>query len=226
MITAHNISKSFHTNSAETKVLRNISFTMDRGDFVCVTGRSGSGKSTFLNILSTLLSPDNGFVTFDGVNITGLPEKKRNRLRQNDFAMIFQFHHLMPYLTAAENVLLPYLNSWKPVPKSTLKRVHACLDRVGLKDKYNRLPGQLSGGEQQRVAIARSLVKSPQVLFADEPTGNLDKKTGDAIIQLLSTLNREGLSILMVTHEIAYASASNRVVIMEDGVAKEQSQAP
>jgi putative ABC transport system ATP-binding protein len=225
MITAHSISKSYHTNTAETRVLRNISFTMDRGDFVCVAGRSGSGKSTFLNILSTLLSPDEGYVTFDGVNITGLQEKKRNRLRQNDFAMIFQFHHLMPYLTAAENVLLPYLNSWKPVTKSTLKRVHTCLDRVGLKYKYNRLPGQLSGGEQQRVAIARSLVKSPQVLFADEPTGNLDKKTGDAIIQLLSTLNREGLSILMVTHETAYASVSNRVVIMEDGVAKEQSQA-
>lgn len=198
---------------------------MDRGDFVCVTGRSGSGKSTFLNILSTLLSPDEGYITFDGVNITCFSEKKRNRLRQNDFAMIFQFHHLMPYLTAAENVLLPYLNSWKPVTKSTLNRAHACLDRVGLKDKYDRLPGQLSGGEQQRVAIARALVKSPQVLFADEPTGNLDKKTGDAIVQLLSKMNGEGLSILMVTHETAYASASNRLVTMEDGVAKEQSQA-
>jgi putative ABC transport system ATP-binding protein len=185
MIAARNIMKSYYSDSIENRVLKNISFSMDSGDLVCIVGRSGSGKSTLLNVLSTLLKPDKGYVYYGEVDLTNLPEKRKDRVRQEEFGMIFQFHHLMPYLTVLENVLLPYMNRLKPVAKPDIERAKHCLDRVGLGDKYARLPGQLSGGEQQRVAIARALVRSPQVLFADEPTGNLDKKTGDTVVQLL-----------------------------------------
>jgi putative ABC transport system ATP-binding protein len=172
-------------------------------------------------VLSTLLKPDRGTITFEGQDITNLPENRLNRLRHKDFSMIFQFHHLMAYLTAVENVLLPYMNSLKPVAKDMVQRARECLDRVGLEGKYTRLPGQLSGGEQQRVAIARALVKYPGVLFADEPTGNLDRATGDDIIKLLKSLHEDGLTILMVTHELSYTSYADRVVVMEDGAINE-----
>ena len=221
MISASNIWKSYRTDSTVTQVLHDVTFSAKSGDFVCISGRSGSGKSTFLNILSTLLRPDDGSVLFEGTNIIDFSENQLNLLRQNTFSMIFQFHHLMPYLSAVENVLLPYLHTWKPVSKNDVQRAFQCLERVGLKGKHDRLPGQLSGGEQQRVAIARSLIKSPRVLFADEPTGNLDKKTGDSIMDLLSALNREGLTILMVSHEESYTYFANRTVVMEDGALQE-----
>jgi putative ABC transport system ATP-binding protein len=226
MIAARNIMKSYYSDSIENRVLKNISFSMDSGDFICIVGRSGSGKSTLLNVLSTLLKPDKGYVYYGEVDLTNLPEKRKDRVRQEEFGMIFQFHHLMPYLTVLENVLLPYMNHLKPVAKPDIERAKHCLDRVGLGDKYARLPGQLSGGEQQRVAIARALVRSPQVLFADEPTGNLDKKTGDTVVQLLKQLNEEGLSILMVTHEASYRVYANRVIVLEDGVLREASEDP
>jgi putative ABC transport system ATP-binding protein len=221
MLSAENISKSFYSEHVENRVLKDISIAIENGRFVCVVGRSGSGKSTLLNVLSTLLKPEKGTITFAGQDITNLPENKLNRLRHNDFSMIFQFHHLMAYLTAVENVLLPYMNSIKPIAKDTVQRARECLDRVGLNGKYSRLPGQLSGGEQQRVAIARALVKSPQVLFADEPTGNLDKATGDEIIKLLKNLHKDGLTVIMVTHDLSYTPFADRVVEMEDGVINE-----
>lgn len=221
MLSAENISKSFYSDNVENRVLKDISVEIEKGRFVCVVGRSGSGKSTLLNVLSTLLKPDRGTIKFGGQDITDLPEHKLNYLRHNDFSMIFQFHHLMAYLTAVENVLLPYMNSLKPVAKDTVRKARECLDRVGLKGKYSRLPGQLSGGEQQRVAIARALVKSPEVLFADEPTGNLDRTTGDEIIKLINNLHEDGLTIIMVTHELSYTAFADRVVKMEDGVINE-----
>ena len=223
MLVADKISKTFHSGSVENRILKNISIKIDTGQFICVVGRSGSGKSTFLNILSTLLKPDKGSVVFEGQDITTLSENKINSLRQRDFAIIFQFHHLMPYLTVTENVLLPYMNKLMPVPKSVIRRAEECIDRVGLGARRNMLPGRLSGGEQQRVAVARALVKSPEILFADEPTGNLDKKTGDEIISLMKNLNNEGLTIIMVTHELSYISCADRVVVIEDGVIKEVS---
>ncbi len=226
MIVAHDIVKSYYSDSVENRVLKNIHFSMDKGDFVCIVGRSGSGKSTLLNVLSTLLKPDEGHVIFGEVNLTSLQEKSKDRMRREEFGMIFQFHHLMPYLTVLENVLLPFMNRLKPVGKHDIEKARNCLDRVGLGDKYDRLPGQLSGGEQQRVAIARALIRSPQVLFADEPTGNLDKKTGDTVVQLLKQLNEEGLSILMVTHETSYRIYANRVIVLEDGVLRETSENP
>ena len=221
MLSAENISKSFCSDKVENRVLKSISVEIEKGSFVCVVGRSGSGKSTLLNVLSTLLKPDSGTLKFGGKDITDLSEHKLNNLRHNDFSMIFQFHHLMAYLTAVENVLLPFMNLLKPVAKDTVRKAKECLDRVGLEGKYCRLPGQLSGGEQQRVAIARALVKSPEVLFADEPTGNLDRTTGKDIIKLIQNLHKDGLTIIMVTHDLSYTAFADRVVNMEDGVIRE-----
>ena len=146
-----------------------------------------------------------------------MDERELNALRHGDFSMIFQMHHLLPYLTALENVMLPFMNTLRPVNGDLRARAVECLARVGLAGKEERLPGKLSGGEQQRVAIARALVKSPSVLFADEPTGSLDKKNGDAVIELLRDVNRDGVAVAMVTHDMGYAKLAGRVVVMEDG---------
>jgi len=213
MLEAIDVSKSF----GDASVLSGVSVSIANGEFACVIGRSGSGKSTLLNVLSTLLRPDQGKVVYQGREVTNLSEGQLNGLRHKDFSIIFQMHHLLPYLTALENVMLPYMNSLKPVSAEIREKAAACLSRVGLGGKEGRLPGRLSGGEQQRVAIARALVKSPGVLFADEPTGSLDKKNGDGIVDLLAGLNAEGVTVVMVTHDQSYAKLAGRTVVMEDG---------
>jgi len=213
MLQAVNVSKTF----GDTQVLRDVSVSINPGEFACVIGRSGSGKSTLLNVLSTLLRPDTGSVLYRGDNVTAMSESRLNALRHHDFSIIFQLHHLLPYLTAVENVMLPFMNSLTPVSPAIRDKARECLRRVGLSGKEDRLPGKLSGGEQQRVAIARALVKSPGVLFADEPTGSLDKKNGDGIVELLRDLHRDGVSLVMVTHDAGYAKLADRTVVMEDG---------
>ncbi len=213
MLQAINISKNF----GDTPILRDVSVDIQNGEFACVIGRSGSGKSTLLNVLSTLLRPDQGKVVYQGREVSSMGEGQINGLRHKDFSIIFQLHHLLPYLTAIENVTLPYMNSLKPVSAEIKAKAAECLRRVGLAGKEDRLPGKLSGGEQQRVAIARALVKSPGVMFADEPTGSLDKKNGDGIIELLRDLNADGVTVVMVTHDQAYAKLAGRTVVMEDG---------
>jgi len=213
MLQALNISKTF----GDTPVLRDVSVSIGAGEFACVVGRSGSGKSTLLNVLSSLLKPDAGQVLYRGREVSAMGERELNALRHGDFSMIFQLHHLLPYLTALENVMLPFMNTLRPVTGELRARAVECLARVGLAGKEERLPGKLSGGEQQRVAIARALVKSPSVLFADEPTGSLDKKNGDAVIELLRDVNRDGVAVAMVTHDMGYAKLAGRVVVMEDG---------
>jgi len=214
---AENLTKTFAADGMENAVLRGVSLEIGKGEFVCIVGRSGSGKSTLLNTLSTLLHPDSGSIYFRGEEITNLGEARLNSLRHREFSMVFQFHHLMPYLTVLENVLLPYMNSLKSVTQEQSLRAKDCLKRVGLEEKLKSLPGRLSGGEQQRVAIARALVRLPSVLFADEPTGNLDRKTGQSIMELLRELNREGLTVVMVTHELAYTHYADRILEIEDG---------
>ena len=214
MLQAIDVSKTF----GDTPVLRGVSVDIADGDFACIVGRSGSGKSTLLNVLSTLLKPDQGQVVYQGKIVSEMSEGQINALRHKDFSIIFQLHHLLPYLTALENVMLPYMNSLKPVSEEVRLKAQSCLDRVGLTGKEERLPGKLSGGEQQRVAIARALVKSPGVMFADEPTGSLDKKNGDGIIELLRDLNGEGVTLVMVTHDMGYARLAGRTVVMEDGL--------
>ncbi|MFZ5428269.1 MAG: ABC transporter ATP-binding protein [Thermodesulfobacteriota bacterium] len=213
MLQAIDISKTF----GDTPVLRDVSVDIAQGEFACVVGRSGSGKSTLLNVLSTLLRPDQGRVVYQGREVSAMGESQINGLRHKDFSIIFQLHHLLPYLTAIENVTLPYMNSLRPVSAEIRAKAAECLRRVGLAGKEDRLPGKLSGGEQQRVAIARALVKSPGVMFADEPTGSLDKKNGDGIIELLKDLNADGVTVVMVTHDQSYARRAGRTVVMEDG---------
>jgi ABC-type lipoprotein export system ATPase subunit len=217
MLVANNITKSFSSDGTDVSVLKGISLKLDEGDFASIVGRSGSGKTTLLNVLSTLLRPDIGELNYNGFDLMSVSENHLNGIRKTDFSVIFQFHHLLPYLSVLENTLLPFLNSLKPVSKTIEIKALNCLDRVGLADKARRLPGNLSGGEQQRVAIARALVKSSKILFADEPTGSLDKKTGESIMELLAKLHAEGLSIVMVTHESDYARLADRTIEIEDG---------
>jgi len=218
MISARNITKNFYTDGQVVPVLREVSVDIKEGEFVSIIGRSGSGKTTLLNVLSTLVRADSGELHYLNDNLRKLSEKRLNRLRQSDFSVIFQFHHLLPYLTVLENALLPFMQSMKPVSKAAMQSGRECLERVGLANKAERLPGNLSGGEQQRVAIARALVKSSKVLFADEPTGSLDKGTGEQIMRLLSELHSEGLSVVMVTHDPAYAQRAGRTIHIEDGL--------
>lgn len=218
MLTAKNITKDFAINGKHVPVLKGISLTVDEGEFVAIVGRSGSGKTTLLNVLSTLVRPDEGELHYRQNDLRSLADGPLNRLRQADFSVIFQFHHLLPYLTVLENSLLPFMRTMKPVKKEEVERAWQCLERVGLADKGDRLPGNLSGGEQQRVAIARALAKSSKVLFADEPTGSLDKATGESIMQLLSELHGEGMTTIMVTHDPEYAKLTDRTVVLEDGL--------
>uniref|UniRef100_B8DMP9 ABC transporter related n=1 Tax=Nitratidesulfovibrio vulgaris (strain DSM 19637 / Miyazaki F) TaxID=883 RepID=B8DMP9_NITV9 len=220
IIEACDLCKSYPATDggAPAPVLRGVSLRVSPGEFVAVAGRSGSGKSTLLNVLASLTLPDSGTVLFDGQDITRVSEARRNRLRHSDFAVIFQAHHLMPYLTALENVLLPFMNGLAPVPAAMAEKGRSVLDRVGLSGKAASLPGALSGGEQQRVAIARALVRDARVLFADEPTGSLDTTTGEAIMELLAELGRDGLTTVMVTHNPDYARRAHRTLIMRDGL--------
>lgn len=217
MLEAKNIIKTFNSEGVETQALAGVDLTVTPGEFVSIVGRSGSGKTTFLNILSTLLAPDSGEILYGGEDVTELSAARLNQLRQKDFSVVFQFHYLLPYLSARENVLLPYMKGLGPVSKDAKLRADQCLERVGLGGKGSKIPGHLSGGEQQRVAIARALVKESTVLFADEPTGNLDKGTGDSVMDLLADLKNDGLSIVMVTHDTEYATRADRVVQMADG---------
>lgn len=217
MLEALNIIKSYDSSGTATPVLRDVSLTVEKGEFVSVVGRSGSGKTTLLSVLSSLTRPDSGVVRFNGTPIDHANERELNRIRQSEFAIIFQFHHLMPYLTALENVLLPNMRGIAPVSGQERANAVAALKRVGLAGKEHKLPGALSGGEQQRVAIARAIARKADVLFADEPTGSLDAATGDSIINLISDLHKDGLTVVMVTHNPEYAAAASRTVTMHDG---------
>ncbi len=217
MIKAQNITKTVGTPNAPQDILKNVSIDVQEGEFLAITGRSGSGKTTLLHILSTLAKPNSGSLLYGENDLCTLDERQLNEIRKTHFSVIFQFHHLFPYLTALENCLLPFMNSFKPVSREVLVRAKECLARVGLAGKESALPGKLSGGEQQRVAIARALVQDAKLLFADEPTGSLDKATGSEIMQLLSSLRDAGLTIVMVTHEPSYATLGDRIIEMEDG---------
>lgn len=197
--------------------LDGVDLEIRAGEFVSLVGRSGSGKSTLLNVLSSLVLPDSGQVLYDGRDICAFASHERDILRRDTFAMVFQQHHLMPYLSALENVLLPYMVGLRPVSEKHTLAALRMLDRVGLAGKESSPPGKLSGGEQQRVAIARALARGAKVLFADEPTGSLDSATGATILELLQELNAEGLTIVMVTHNPEYARQAHRSLTLADG---------
>lgn len=215
MLYAHNITKRYP--GMDAPAVDDVSLDIREGEFVSLLGRSGSGKSTLLHVLSSLVLPDAGSVVLDGRDICAGSEKARNRLRREVFAVVFQQHHLMPYLSALENVLLPFADRFTPVRPEAIRAARHMLERVGLGGKERSRPGELSGGEQQRVAIARALVRGARVLFADEPTGSLDSATGISIMNLLLELNRDGVTVVMVTHNPEYARLGHRAVTMADG---------
>ncbi|HWR14865.1 MAG TPA: ABC transporter ATP-binding protein [Terriglobales bacterium] len=206
----------------ETYVLSDVSLAIEEGEFVCLMGPSGSGKSTLLTILGAMNHPSAGHVLIDEVDVYALTDERRADFRREYLGFVFQQHHLMPYLTAIENVMLPLATVRLNSAEKT-RRAVAALAQVGLAEKRDRLPNQLSGGEQGRVAIARALVNNPPVILADEPTGTLDSKTGEEIMRVFLRLNHEGQTIFMVTHNSDNAAAAHRVLHIRDGKLEERS---
>ncbi|MBN1853068.1 MAG: ABC transporter ATP-binding protein [Pirellulales bacterium] len=227
LMTARGLKKSYRKGPIQIPVLRGIDLDIRSGEFLAIVGQSGCGKSTLLHVLGTLDAPDSGEVHFEGNRIDNLPAAGRDILRNRHFGMIFQFYHLLPELTTLENVLAPWMIAegvWTFLRHRRLRRRQASelLEMVGLTHRAKHKPRELSGGEMQRAAIARSLIAGPKLLLADEPTGNLDKETGRQIMDLLGRLNRErGLTIIMVTHDDSIAALADRTVRLVDGRVKE-----
>ncbi len=223
MLVASGLHKTYRRNADAVRVLNGLDLEVRSAEFLSVIGASGSGKSTLLHLLGTLDQPDNGAIAFDGRRIDNLPPRERDRLRNQTFGFIFQFYHLLPELSALENVLVPTMigNSilgWFGRRREFKKHAQELLERFGLGPRLKHKPRELSGGEMQRTAIARALINKPRVLLADEPTGNLDAETGADIIRILRELNRQdGLTIVMVTHNMELATGCDRVVKLVAG---------
>ncbi|NRB77691.1 MAG: ABC transporter ATP-binding protein [Saccharospirillaceae bacterium] len=216
MIKITNLSRIFRTLDLETAALSNINLTVNAGEFVAIMGPSGCGKSTLLSILGMLDSPTSGSFAFDGCNIADYNEKQLTLLRKASIGFVFQSFNLIDELTVYENVELP-LQYQKISKGERKKRVEAILKRVGIDHRSDHLPQQLSGGQQQRVAVARALVINPKLILADEPTGNLDSKNGDEVMAMLRELNKEGTTVIMVTHSEKEGNYADRLVRLLDG---------
>jgi len=222
-IEVHGLHKSYRLGRTHLHVLRGVSFTVECKEFVAVVGASGSGKSTLLHLIGLLDRIDKGTIKLEGVDIARLPQRKRNRTRCRDVGFVFQFYHLLPELSVLENTLLPAkvdesLLSWLRHRSARRRAAIEMLERVGLGERMKHRPKELSGGERQRVAIARALMNRPRFLLADEPTGNLDSRTGKQILQVLKTASRDiGQTVVMVTHDAAIAAAADRVLQLQDG---------
>ena len=217
VISAHSISKSYRMGASELNVLRNISFEIPRGQIVTIIGSSGVGKSTLLNIMGTLDSPSDGRMLIDGQDTAKLNEAELSSLRNGKIGFVFQFHHLLPEFSALENVAMP---GWIAGVETgeILKRSTALLEEVGLAHRLHHKPGELSGGEQQRIAVARALINAPAVVLADEPTGNLDRENSEAIQKLVWRLCREkGQTMIIATHNAKIADGADRVIELFDG---------
>ena len=215
IIEAHGVSKTYTIGERTLTVLRDVSLAIHTGDFVAIIGSSGSGKSTLLSLLSGLDTPTAGRLCVAGQDITNLSEDDLAPLRNETIGFVFQSFHLVPSLTAIENVMFPAELAGK---SDALKSAEKLLDRVGIADRADNFPHQLSGGEKQRVAICRALINNPAILFADEPTGNLDSTNGTAILNLLLDLQREHqTTLVMVTHDPAIASRADRIIELQDG---------
>jgi putative ABC transport system ATP-binding protein len=216
MIKIKNLSRIFRTLDLETAALSDINLTVNAGEFLAIMGPSGCGKSTLLSILGMLDSPSSGIFDFDGYDIAKYNEKQLAQLRKASIGFVFQSFNLIDELTVYENVELPL--QYQKISKSERKkRVEAILKRVGIDHRADHLPQQLSGGQQQRVAVARALVINPKLVLADEPTGNLDSKNGDEVMAMLRELNKEGTTVIMVTHSEKEGNYANRLVRLLDG---------
>jgi len=223
MLTAQNLHKTYKRGHHPVPVLNGLNLTIETGEFLSVVGASGSGKSTMMHLLGTLDVPDQGTVLLDGKRIDNLPPREREKLRNQTFGFIFQFYHLLPELSTLENVTMPIMVGksmfgWMRERREWRKRATEMLERVGLGHRLKHKPRELSGGEMQRAAVARALIGRPRVLFADEPTGNLDAEAGMRVVELLRDLNRtEGVTIIMVTHNLDIVGVTDRVVRMTAG---------
>jgi len=219
IVKVNGICKSYRDSTSSLEVLKDINFNVNEGEFLAIQGPSGAGKSTLLHILGGLDSPTRGAVYFEGEDIYALDENARSAFRNRKVGFVFQFFHLLPELTALENVLLPsILKSWW-AKKKDLGFARQLLGRLGLSRRLTHRPQALSGGEQQRVAICRALINRPQLLLCDEPTGNLDSENGENILRLLTELNRsEKITVLMVTHDKDIAKGAERIIHLKDGV--------
>ncbi len=216
MITAKNIVKTFKNGSVETQVLKDVSLTIHDGEFVAIMGKSGAGKSTFMYQLGLLDHPTTGEVKIDNIVVTDLSQDDRTRFRLDNLGYIFQDYALVPELTAIENVMVPLLMQGKTTDEAA-EIAHESLAKIGLSHRENNLPSQMSGGEQQRVSIARAVAHNPKILFADEPTANLDNISSEAVMEVFKNLHKQGQTIIMVTHEPEYTTYCDRVIYLSDG---------
>ena len=212
------VRKSYHMGEITIHAVDGISFTIEKGEFVVIVGPSGAGKTTVLNILGGMDKPTTGIVSLDNRIISNMSRKELIEYRRKDIGFVFQFYNLIPNLNVEENIMLPLLLDGKK-SKDYRKQLDNILEIVGLSDRRKHTPRELSGGQQQRVAIARALISDPEILFADEPTGNLDSKTGAEIMKLLQSINKNsGQTIIMVTHSPEAAKNSSRIITVKDGM--------
>jgi len=216
MIKLENLTKVYRTDEIESTALNQVSFEIEKGEFVSVMGPSGCGKSTLLNILGMLDKPESGSYKFQGTEVSGLNEKGRSLVRKQNIGFIFQNFNLIDELTVFENIELPLIYN-KVNASERKKRVNQLIDKIGISHRASHFPQQLSGGQQQRVAVARALITKPPLILADEPTGNLDSSHGNEVMELLCELNEAGTTIVMVTHSSHDASYSARVINLLDG---------
>lgn len=217
LIQAREVFKSYWNGPAETPVLKGVDFEIGSRDLVAIVGASGAGKSTLLHILGSLDAPSSGTVSFDGASLYDRNDEDLARLRNESIGFVFQFHHLLPEFSALENVMMPLLIRGEGRRRSE-EKARALLQRLGLQDRSSHRPTELSGGEQQRVAVARALIGSPRILFADEPTGNLDHENSENLIRLLLEIHQEHhMALVLVTHNEAIASRFSKKIRMEDG---------
>lgn len=222
ILKASNISKHYLIGRQQLEVLRGCSLQVRQGEFLAIMGASGSGKSTLLHIMGLLDKPDSGQLHFDGQDLFALPGRRQDSLRNREIGFVFQFYHLLPELTLAENIMLPgmvgsSIFNWPRNKRKIREKTQELLKAINLEDRAGQWPNTLSGGERQRTAIARALIMNPRILLADEPTGNLDSEAGMAILDLLLKLNRNGQTIVMVTHDQAIADLAHRRLRLKDG---------
>lgn len=216
LIVLNGIERTFYLGDSQVHALRNVNLTISRGEYIAVMGPSGSGKSTLLNLIGLLDRPDAGTYQLEGRDVTTLVPDELAKVRSERIGFIFQSFHLVPRLTAAANIELPLTLAGMPAAERT-KRVEQALKEYGLTDRAQHRPNELSGGQRQRVAIARATVQRPAVLLADEPTGNLDRVTGEEVVRLLEALNAQGMTLIVVTHDHALGARARRQIRMEDG---------
>lgn len=219
ILIARNLHKSYYNGGKRLHVIKGIDLSVKKGEVLFIVGPSGAGKSTLLHLLAGLDKPDSGEIIFGGTDIYKLPDKKLSNLRNKNIGFVFQFYHLLSEFSALENVMLPTMMRRGCDYRRLKEKARDILLKIGLSNKENNRPAELSGGEQQRVAIARALINSPDILFCDEPTGNLDSKNGQMIYELIFNLNKEKcITVLVVTHEKDYVDRAHRCLGIKDGI--------